>query len=721
MASKKLRSIERTLLIEGHGKKLFMLRSMPAHAARYLTGIALPPHERYWLSNYFLSYGDNITVGSRGTSKTFCHGSLAAELDSLLHKGLDTLVVSASGFRGGKLLLEDARRLVQGELRSQKLPAPYLMKSLKTPKVIRQEPDRWMIPWTSFSQVMTVPSNNAEAMRGIRARKAVIDEFNFFDHDTVTTVIIPMMNVSGEFEKVARGGEGNALYKTSTIDYTFRPAWKEIDTMRRTAKRQWEVMTALLDHNDHAAYDRGMAENKNELVKSSLQYSRFDYTDLLLPTEITDGEESYEVHYPMPPNLVREDLVKWDDRDQVHYWYLYPVSKATLEEPLLNGTMDEDLWLAENRNVFIEASGSVYPDLLVKKASEMPIYQPGDIEGLQEEFLPPVMLTCGDVCVVGVDYAREKDDFAIVVFRLGPLSDGPFVPEGYPDAKGRTCYGQTQWSSVIWAESWPHTTADQAATKMRDLMSRFNIINGTTLSAAIGPNGPGGIGMDARGGGLAVRDELGNPKAPTLANGLPDPAWKEPVKLYDPHDESFGHYAAFDDPDKYWSGLRLLTPPNAENWEWTRYTKAAMEQGLMYIGYYEAPGTWAARMGITTATGQKDQNNDLYTRWLIGYNAIRKLKSQLVRLQTEMTPSGLIRVTMPGKKGTEEGKKDLYSAFIYGWHMAREHLVNATREDPALHDVQPVMVQMGGGGRGGNGYGGGYSPLARIGWDRIIS
>lgn len=687
--------MDRAILTETLGRRLWFLRQFPSHAARLLTGSQLPSHERYLIDLYLRNdYRENNIVASRGTSKTFVLGSFSTALDTLLHKSFDTLVVSASGFRGGKMIFEDSKRMVNGELRDQRIPGPYLKNAAETQKVIKQEPDRWIIKWASTSQMMTVPSNNPEAMRGIRARKTVVDERNTFDGTVVQTVIRFMMNVGGAFEKIASDTTMNSIYQIGTIDYTFRDWWKEIDNARRLAKREYEAMQAL-EQQDWEQYDRLMAENKNELGTASFQYVRFDYTDLLIPKDLEDAEtgERYEIRYPMPGHLVEADLLKFDDRENRYLWYTYPADKKGLEEPMLNGTMDEDLWLAENRNVFIEAAGAVYPDALVRKASEVSIYSQGQVPGAEddEEFFPPVMDRCGDPCVVGYDYAREKDDFATVVIRLGPCSDRKFDHKGeQKDKDGRPCYGKTPWSSVIWAETLNHVTAAQAADCIRDLRSRYNIINTTEME-----NGFGGMGLDFRGGGSAVRDELANPKPRILDTGVPDPNWKAPVRIYDPEDESYQHFSAFDDPAKYWSGLRLLTPTNADNWEWTRYTKASMEQSLLFIGYWEAPSTWASKKGIVTMTGQRDQTDTEYTKWLTGYTGIKKLKNQLVRLQTEMTPSGLLKVVMPGR-GTEEGKKDLYSAFIYAWYMARQHIVNATKEDNLPPEVAPTLVSMGG-------------------------
>ena len=144
--------IERDIKINQWGKWIWLLRSLPAHAAHYLTGIILPPHERQLLRLYFSGYGENDIVASRGTSKSFCLCSLAPPLDIALYSRRRDLVVSASGFRGGKLLFEDIKRLVNGELSDQRLPGPYLANSSRNgKKVVRQEPDRWIVDWASFS------------------------------------------------------------------------------------------------------------------------------------------------------------------------------------------------------------------------------------------------------------------------------------------------------------------------------------------------------------------------------------------------------------------------------------------------------------------------------------------------------------------------------------------------------------------------------------------
>lgn len=687
-------------MLDHWGKWVWLLRALPSHATHHLTGIVLPPHERQLLRLYFSNYAENDIVASRGTSKSFCLCSMAPALDIALYSRRRDLVVSASGFRGGKLLFEDIKRLINGELNSQKLPGPFLSNSSRNgKKVVRQEPDRWVVDWATYSLLTTVPTNNDDTLRGIRARRIVIDERNTFDGVVVQQVIRPMANVMTEFDRIVSAEEDSAIFQVGTIDYTFRDWWKEIDQKKRLMEREYEAMQALTG-GEKQKYEKLMAENDNELASASFALFRVDYTDLLIPEEVDayDGSR-YRVRYPLPPHLTREDRCAWDDREERFLWYSYPVNKKLLEAPLRDGTMDEDLWRAEQRNVFITASGNVYSDELVRQASEKPIYGAGEIPGYdqgksledqtkqgleQYEFFPPVLYSCGDPCVLGVDVARVKDESSFVVFRLGELAEGKFDWTGKTlDKELRPCYGKTSWNSVIWAESWPRMTAHEVAEKIRDLRRRFNLINTSAKE-----EGYGGLGMDGRGGGQAVRDELSKPSAPVLSNGLPDPNWKEPTRIYDPTDEMFLHYQALDDEGgKYWSGLRLLTPSNAENWEWTRYTKAAMEQEKLFIGYWQSPSTWAAEKGIT-------ERGEDYFKWLIGYNGIAKLKKQLVKLQIEWTAGGAIKVHMPGAKGTEDALKDLYSAFIYGWQVARQHLLN-TKEAPRVPQVDPVLVSIG--------------------------
>lgn len=661
----------------------------------------VPAGEGEWAG--FTVDGDHLFLLEDGTvtHNSFVHASLAAPLKGLLYKNLGILLVSASGFRGSKLLMEDSKRLITGQLKSQRLEGEFMVASCKSGrKVVKQEPDRHTIYFDTNSTFMGVPTNNPDNLRGIRANIAIVDERNTFPGEAVQKVVRPILNVGGDFLRTGTGGDKNQLFQVSTIDYSTRDWFPEIEEARRKAQKQYEAQHAL-QAGDWDRYDALMKDRDYELHSASFSYSRFDYTDLLIPEFIIDEDtgEKFKVNYPYPDELEESDLLQWDERERMRFWYTYPVDKKGLEEPRRNYTMDEGLWLAEQRNVPITDAGAVFPHGLIVQISEKPVYERGKLPGnirytttdadgttSEEDFHPPLLMSCGDPCVLGVDYARESDQFAIVVIRLGELAEGEFDPHLLrKDEKGRPLMGRTAWNHVCWAESWSRWTAQEAANRIRELYEKFHIIR--TLEVP-------GIALDKRGGGGAVRDELAQPKPP-LIGGKPDSSWTEPVKIYDPEDEDYAHYKAYSDPHKYWGGLRLVATTNMDNTDWTTGTRAMMETKKLYIARWKNESDWVVEHNVATVYGTPDKSNPDYHRWRVGYAGIQMLKMQLLKLQMKPTPTGLIRYIMPGVREKEEGKKDLYSALIYGVSLAREHLVYAEKNDHAAPMVEPILVNIG--------------------------
>lgn len=679
---KKLSSLEQRLLLDNYGKWLWILRLLPDYATHAIFGIALPPHERFLIRLFFSKYSENILVASRGTSKSFSVVSTASPAFALLHKDWKIAVLSASGFRGGKELFRDTDRLFNGELDSQDMAGPFALNCTRSGKVIEKDPSSWRISLRSNSNVTTVPTNNPEQLRGLRAHVVVIDERNTFDGETVDKVVRPMLNVGGNFRAPAAGTSRSKMWQVSTIDYTSRDWYPQIEAAKKLAVAEYEAAMAR-KRGDFREYHRLMNDNEQQLKFSSFSYTRMDYTDLLIPTEITANDgHVYKVEMPLDPGVEKKDVCRYDYRDDKTYYYTYPVEKATIEKPLLDGVVDEEIWLAEQRNVFVEMAGNVYPQPLIDKISERPIYQPGQIPGfpnIDDEFFAPLMYTCGDPCVLGVDVAREQDESSIIVIRLGEMATAAFDPTySRTDSEGRALLGKTSWNHVCWAQTWKQRPYDELAEKIHEFRKRYNVL--WTVYA-------GGIGMDKRGGGMAVRDHLALPKPKMLDNGMPDPNWRLPEILYDPEDKLYEHFST-KDPTKYLPMLRLIASSNLDNQDWVGSSKGLMQQGKLYIAYWRAPSSWALDLKI-------NEDNALYWEYLAGYNGIRRLKRQLGRLQREITESGVIRFVMPGDRTKEDGKKDLWAGYIYATSMARAHLVGRTIEDPLPPMVAPVAVEIG--------------------------
>lgn len=694
-------SLEKRILYDTYGKLLWMFRRQPAHAAFWLAGVALPPHERFWMGVFFGDTKENSVVASRGTSKSFTHASLAAPLYGVLYKNVKITTLSASGFRGGKELFKDAERLFYGQLKSQESPGIFLLAATTRQRPVTKDPSLWEMAFKSNSTYNTAPTNNPDQLRGLRSNTLLIDERNTFDGEVVQKVLRPMLNVGMDFRRAASGGDDNKIYQVSTIDFTVRDWYPELQVAEGLEKREFEAAQARKEGN-WDEYDRLLAENDNQLRTASFSMTKIDYTDLLIPEYVTtlDGQNRYRVEYPLESGIEREDVLRYDEGDRISYWYTYPVNKGDLERPLRDGTADPEIWLAEQRNVFIKSSGNVFDFDLIQRIAERPVWTAKDSPGskwrkktdedddiTKEEYYAPVLYSCGDPCVAGFDYARESDDAAIIVIRLGELAEGefdPFVP--HFDNKGRTVLGKTSWNHICWAEAQPHLESGEFAEKMRDIYARYNIIATFDIP---------GMALDQRGGGSAVRDDLGNPK-PKVIDGKPDATFvfEEIMKIYDPEDTNgFAHYAALDDPSQYWGGLRLLATQNKDNVAWTYGMRALMQAKKLYIAFWMPPSRWAFEKGLLNGAGEPDRMHPEYIKWEVGYNGIRRLKTQLLRLQTKVSEKGTITFVMPGNRQKEEGKKDLWAAGIYAVSLAREHLNAQTKQDAEAPMVQPILIQ----------------------------
>lgn len=687
-------TVEKRVLLDVYGKWLWVMRRQPSHAAYWLTGIVLPSHERYWIGVYMGETKENNVIASRGTSKSFTHASAAAPLESLLYKNVSTLLLSASGFRGGKELFKDGERMILGQLKSQQIPGSFFKASIDKGKTIQKDPSIWTMAFKSYSRYSTVPTNQPDQLRGLRANKVIVDERNTYSGDQIQRIVRPMLNVGASFRKTAEGGDRNKIYQISTIDYTVRDWYPEIQVAQQLQKREYDAHKAR-KAGDWAEYDRLMSDNDGQLAQASYSLTRFDYTDLIIPEYVAtiDGQHRYRVAFPMETGVERNDILRHDKHAKVAFWYLYPVDVRGLTTPLRDGTVDLDLWLAEQRNIFINASGNVFDFDLIQKVAERPIpignhkRKKTDEDDGEDEFYAPVMYSCGDPCVLGVDVARESDESAFVVIRLGELSEEEFSPfMESTDKHGRPLLGHTNWNHVCWAESWRKLQAYEVADKIHDLYTRYNIIRTVNIA---------GIAMDKRGGGTAVRDELGNPKAPMI-DGKPDPSWSQDkiLKIFDPDDENgFSHFSVFNDPSKYWGGLRLLATQNEDNLSWTYGAKGMMQTKKLYIGFWMPPSRWAYEKGLLGPNGEPDRGNPEYRKWEVGYNGIRRLKNQLLRLQTKITETGVQRFVMPGDRAKEEGKKDLAVTLTYAFSLAREHIKAKTVAGAEIPMIMPILVE----------------------------
>lgn len=638
-----------------YGRYVAFLRRQPVHTIRLVWGIVIPPHEGFMIRTAWTGYKNNIFTCSRGTSKSFTIGSLFSPTKALLFRGKSILVASASRFRGGKMVLKDTANLLAGALKNQKVDNNWGRGSLThRTSYIKKEPDMWHVDFRSNSTVYTIPTNNEESIRGLRANILIIDERNTFDGELIQKVYMPFLAVGSDFENPASGSEENQSFSVGTIDYTYRDWFKEIGAFQDLAKIQYEIQKALRTQN-WAIYDVLMREHQQRIKGASFCLVRFDYTDLIIPTTI----ENYKVNYP---GAKKGKQIKYDDRDQQEYIYTYPIEKKNLEDPLYEGVVDRETWEAEQRNMFIRADGNVYPFDLIEKTT-------GAIFGLTEEmkrgwnseaeghrYLPPVLYECTDPCVLGVDVARTSAYSAFVVIRMGDISEDFFI-QNQNDYSLKTHTGPSPWSNVIWAEQHQQMTVKEVAEKIRHLKSRYNIV-----ATRVCP----GVVVDLRGGGVNVRDELVMPSPPVDEHGLPVKGWVSPQKIFDPEDkdERLGKDLLAD--PAAWFGLKLLDTSDMLNQELVGFSKAQMQTAKLFIG-----------SGKTKTSISRNISNEKY----LGFVGVEVLKHQLLRVQAVPTPTGRsMRYEMPGKSGTSETQKDMFSAFLYACYGLKQWLTEQGRK-----------------------------------------
>lgn len=657
-------SAEDKLFFRKYGSVVAKLRRKPTLVARLVHGIICPPHERQIWRGIWQENAENHIVGSRGTAKSAAVGSMGMSIRAETYARRKYLALSASKFRGGKILMEEAYDFIAGRYKSQRMPAPFGRAMMEHKAGVKKEGDRWFLRYTTHSTLATIPTGNHESARGFRANWLVLDEADNWQRAVLDKYFGPFLAVGTDFENTASGSEGNAIYFTGTVSYAHTDWCQMIEDREKMILRRYEAQKKLQE-GDLKGYMAMMNEDDGRLWNLSVMFQRWDYTDLIIPTVLTDPKTEEDIFEVLWPDVNRttgqveinpDRLIKYDRRDAQSYVYTYPFAKAKIEESLDDGLTDLDVWAAENRCMPIRTSGGTYPIPLVSRATETELLDDDEAKkrGWRVEdwgsYVPPLLYTCNAPCVLGVDPARTDDFTAFVVIRIGEMADqdkpyDPFTGEGY-----------TPWNNVIWAEAKRHMTIRQIADKIRELKGRYNLITSFNPELAFG------IGIDARGAasGTTVRDELARPTPNVDDFGIPEPGWVQPQIIYDPMDEEYRHLAA---KTGTWPGLRIIWSSDALNTEWVSFSKGQMEQGRLYIAKYQS---------------QSERYNQ-EDKFLPGYAGIQSLKNQLLKLQSIPTKYHL-KFEIPGNEKKLENKDDLFKAFLYAVSGLKAHLATQTRK-----------------------------------------
>ena len=665
---------------------LVIWQNRPDIALMHLSGIVIPPHQRTTL--YALNYGaqNNVNVSSRATSKSSTVATLHASHKALLFPNRTGIILSYTGFRGGQLVMGDTERWVTGAWSSQKKRPLYVQNSLRRDNIINKSQNFWEILFKSGNSLKAFPTNDPDKLRGIRGTDLFFDEANFIGKYLMDVVAVPFLSVKGDFEHGGLYADPNQIYYTSTIDYEWRPFMEEVRVAKEALRREMLAIRAVRD-KDQVLYDE--YETKGLFTHS---FVSFDYTDCLIRTEVVSRKgKRFKVRWPNPSIEARRDprgipfSKQLADgrmaRESSPLWYYptYPVDKSNIENKLLQGTQDENSWLSENRNIVDTSVGDVYSHSLIDKAScrEEFCIQPYIVTSKeyqaafpQQDYCSPLLWNCTDPCVLGVDYATQSDFSAFVVIRMGPCAEGEY--------NYITHHGKTRWSNVIWAEQHKHTSHEDVAEKIRELMTRYNLVYHFEAFEEDPWKRCRAIGLDMRGGGSGVRDNLAYINTQSVE--LPK------FRIYDPQDKDPRIPAFALDPHAK-PMLDAIWPQGDVADKMVTFTVAQMETGLMYIPKYL----------------QNSQRPNSHAEMDIGYYAAANLAHQMVKLRQEHT-STWRRFYMEGDTEKDINKKDLWSAFMYAAKQLRAHLIRKQMIDETPPPIAARVVQVNS-GRGGM-YGG---------------
>jgi hypothetical protein len=505
-------------------------RQYPVLAARDILGLKLPPHQRLDLRlQWHTKAVDMIRIFSRGMSKTFGE-ALYGILSAILHPRLRILAIGAGGFRQGKLILEEAEKIIKGDCDGQ-IRDNFVYNMIDSSQrrssssVIKKDPDLWKIPFKNGSVIATAPvGTSGDAIRGFRANVVQIDERKDLKKEIKERVIKPFGIV--DYNVVSEQSEyDNKNIDSGTLQYEEDDYTKELEEYKRLIKNGSE---------DHLVI-------------------KFVYADAF---DTAKQGEDYAY------------FSEWF-QERLKFWSVpYKIKVDDIERELDKITTDIESWRAEYLCEPMRATGDYYSFDLIKGAinklviNDVKFMELENSDGVTQYLRPRV--TCDDPCILGVDCAREHDMTAFSIMRVGPMSEKDWDPISQE--------GKTQFCNIVWAYAAYNMHDEDAAILIYQLLDKFNIKI---------------VALDKRGGGSGVRDQLyhvvhdgkvvdekGNPK--------------EVEVLFDPSDDDEGGIATLlrGSKKEMLSGndrLRLLTYTDEDNTTVNRSIRNAMGSNIFYF------------------------------------------------------------------------------------------------------------------------------------------
>ena len=615
-------SDERVTLSKDEQQKLFEMayfyQRHPVLAVRDILGLPVSaPHVRIVIREEW-DHNHVVKLLSRGLMKTTLD-ALMSLLSALLKPGTQNLSLGPT-FRQGKFVFEQAgiEKMVRCEMGVQDRKAKYAWKSCKNPtRIISRGVDMWKIEFLNGSSILTAPIGvTGDNIRGLRAHATRLDEFKDFSDRIVNKVIKPMSNVllnplgdeDGNMESVS-----NKFVYSGTIGYSDDHYSGVIDEYRRK-----------MDEDDDV-YDDDYA------------VMEFNYEDCFW----IDSTQDIVINAGNVDRLIEDKTIR----------FYYRINLSEIIKDKESDTVDEEDWLAENKNTPLRLGSRYFSRDLIDSVCSVEFTDTKDVNAkfkypvaLVEEgkfaefsvFLEP-LLECKQYTIMGADPARESDKTAIVIIRLGTLYGDPFC-------------------NIVYAYAEKGMSIKDQAVMIRELTNKFNVQR---------------IYMDKKGNGVAIADELAEPDM------LRDP---DAVPIVDPTFDAKMLEISCTVPDAR-SILTLLSPNVELNTVTASRLRAAFQNKTLLI-----PKPLPIQPDPVLSALHRH---------------IGALRGQLLKVKHKPVSGGL-KFYIPEYKSKDEslekGFKDLFSALQYAYYGVREYLDegdDAPLTLAQLDKIAPIVVRLG--------------------------
>lgn len=399
----------------------------------------------------------------------------------------------------------------------------------------------------------------------------------------------------------------------------------ERDTMDKVLRPFLNVLYDPMNFNRRTAYCpvpgfRDRRKEKNFLLLSGTISYDFTYYFQLIKEyqqQMINGNDEYAViFFDFEDSYIGEQSIDPSVPIVIHKVY-YGMDLGEIIAPLKEENVSYEHWLAEQKNIPVASEGKFYPPILVYDSYKL---KNGN------DSMACLKFESQGICFMGID---------------------PF----YGSAKGQ----KTQNKNAEFALTILELMEDYAqlvhciGVRNIDYAGATNIILSylqkfprTTL-----------IGMDARGGGIPIRDNLRSSK---FGN----------IPIIDPTDPDNAPFLDVNSCTPYRDMLRLLSPTDEFNTIHNESTKNMLQMRTVII-----PFTTHGHFDYDRDNRIEQYKNRTEADIEKLYKDLHILKTQLTSVETEATSNYL-------KFFVRSGQKDRYSSFLYAcsmyWKWRLDHL-----------------------------------------------